>query len=198
MWNVERLWVLGQDEPTDRATDQTDEASKRVNECLSEWVSEWVSEPVSELADSLVTANHQTHSQASQRGSEPANRQATLNKGWLSISFVGWGWGWGSNVTNKPSVSDWVVQVSLWPSGLGLRLWNRRPEIDPHSRSRRDVTRLSNKRSPYLYGVATANRTKVTTPNKYGAEIISSTQVSDSHLSPPGALQSRRASLQRT
>ena len=40
------------------------------------------------------------------------------------------------------------------------------------SRSRRDVTRLSNKRSPYLFGVATANRTKVTTPNKYGAEII--------------------------
>ena len=40
------------------------------------------------------------------------------------------------------------------------------------SRSRRDVTRLSNKRSPYLFGVATANRTKVTTPNKYGAKII--------------------------
>ena len=40
------------------------------------------------------------------------------------------------------------------------------------SRSRRDVMRLSNKRSPYLFGVATANRTKVTTPNKYGAEII--------------------------
>ena len=41
-----------------------------------------------------------------------------------------------------------------------------------HSRSRGDVMRLSNKRSPYLFGVATANRTKVTTPNKYGAEII--------------------------
>ena len=41
-----------------------------------------------------------------------------------------------------------------------------------NSRSWRDVTRLSNKRSPYLFGVATANRTKVTTPNKYGAEII--------------------------
>ena len=41
-----------------------------------------------------------------------------------------------------------------------------------NSCSRRDVTRLSNKRSPYLFGVATANRTKVTTPNKYGAEII--------------------------
>ena len=41
-----------------------------------------------------------------------------------------------------------------------------------YSRSRRDVMRLSNKRSPYLFGVATANRTKVTTPNKYGAEII--------------------------
>ena len=41
-----------------------------------------------------------------------------------------------------------------------------------YSRSRRDVTRLSNKRSPYLFGVATANRTKVTTPNKYGAKII--------------------------
>ena len=44
--------------------------------------------------------------------------------------------------------------------------------VPDHSRSRRDVTRLSNKRSPYLFGVATANRTKVTTPNKYGAEII--------------------------
>ena len=42
----------------------------------------------------------------------------------------------------------------------------------PHYRSRRDVMRLSNKRSPYLFGVATANRTKVTTPNIYGAEII--------------------------
>ena len=41
-----------------------------------------------------------------------------------------------------------------------------------NSRSRCDVTRLSNKRSPYLFGVATANRTKVTTPNKYGAKII--------------------------
>ena len=41
-----------------------------------------------------------------------------------------------------------------------------------NSRSRRDVMRLSNKRSPCLFGVATANRTKVTTPNKYGAEII--------------------------
>ena len=41
-----------------------------------------------------------------------------------------------------------------------------------YSRSRRDVTRLSNKRSPYLFGVATANKIKVTTPNKYGAEII--------------------------
>ena len=45
-----------------------------------------------------------------------------------------------------------------------------------HSRSRRDDMRLSNKRSPYLFGVATANRTKVTTPNKYGAEIIARTQ----------------------
>ena len=41
-----------------------------------------------------------------------------------------------------------------------------------NSRSRRDFMRLSNKRSPYLFGVATANRTKVTTPNKYGTEII--------------------------
>ena len=46
--------------------------------------------------------------------------------------------------------------------------WN----FNRNSRSRRDVMRLSNKRSPYLFGVATANRTKVTTPNKYGAEII--------------------------
>ena len=52
---------------------------------------------------------------------------------------------------------------------LGAR---RRAFLSQHSRSRRDVTRLSNKRSPYLFGVATANRTKVTTPNKYGAEII--------------------------
>ena len=34
-------------------------------------------------------------------------------------------------VTNQPSVSDWVVQVPLWPSGLGVRLWNRRPGFDP-------------------------------------------------------------------
>ena len=44
--------------------------------------------------------------------------------------------------------------------------------MSAHSLSRRDVMRLSNKRSPYLFGVATANRTKVTTPNKYGTEII--------------------------
>ena len=36
----------------------------------------------------------------------------------------------GSSVTNQPSVSDWVVQVPLWPSGLGVELWNRRPGID--------------------------------------------------------------------
>ena len=35
-----------------------------------------------------------------------------------------------SFVTNQPSVSDWVVQVPLWPSGLGVGLWNRRPGID--------------------------------------------------------------------
>ena len=37
----------------------------------------------------------------------------------------------GSNVTNQPSVSDWVVQVPLWPSGLDVGLWNRRPGFDP-------------------------------------------------------------------
>ena len=44
--------------------------------------------------------------------------------------------------------------------------------VSTYSRSRRDVMRLSNKRSPYLFGVATANTTKVTTPNKYGTDII--------------------------
>ena len=37
----------------------------------------------------------------------------------------------GSSVTNQPSVSDWVVQVPLWPSGLGVGLWNERPGFDP-------------------------------------------------------------------
>ena len=36
-------------------------------------------------------------------------------------------------VTNQPSVSDWVVQVPLWPSGLGVGLWNRRPGFDPRT-----------------------------------------------------------------
>ena len=49
---------------------------------------------------------------------------------------------------------------------------NYYPSPPTYSHSRRDVMRLSNKRSPYLFGVATANRTKVTTPNQYGAEII--------------------------
>ena len=31
------------------------------------------------------------------------------------------------NKTNQPSVSDWVVQVPLWPSGLGVGLWSERP-----------------------------------------------------------------------
>ena len=35
----------------------------------------------------------------------------------------------GSNVTNQPSVSDWVVQVPLWPSGLGVGLWSERPGV---------------------------------------------------------------------
>ena len=66
-----------------------------------------------------------------------------------------------------------------WPSGLLSPssccwwVWLLAPlQLSPHSHSRRDVMRLSNKRSPYLFGVATANRTKVTTPNKYGAEVI--------------------------
>ena len=36
-------------------------------------------------------------------------------------------------VTNQSSVSNWVVQVPSWPSGLGVGLWNRRPEIDPRT-----------------------------------------------------------------
>ena len=55
---------------------------------------------------------------------------------------------------------------------LGWSVWRPRILIFQKHCSRRDVMRLSNKRSPYLFGVATANRTKVTTPNKYGAEII--------------------------
>ena len=43
---------------------------------------------------------------------------------------------WSSSVicvTNQPSVSDWVVQVPLWPSGLGVGLWNRLPGFDPRT-----------------------------------------------------------------
>ena len=43
---------------------------------------------------------------------------------------------WSSSVIcvmNQPSVSDWVVQVPLWPSGLGVGLWNRRPGYDPRT-----------------------------------------------------------------
>ena len=35
----------------------------------------------------------------------------------------------GSNVTNQSSVSDWVVQVPLWPSGLGVGLRSERPGV---------------------------------------------------------------------
>ena len=39
----------------------------------------------------------------------------------------------GSNVTNQPSVSEWVVKVLLWPSGLGVGLWSKRPGVrSPH------------------------------------------------------------------
>ena len=38
---------------------------------------------------------------------------------------------WKPTVTNQPSISDWVIQVPLWLSGLGVGLWNRRPRIDP-------------------------------------------------------------------
>ena len=39
----------------------------------------------------------------------------------------------GSNVTNQPSVSDWVIQVPLWPSGLGIGLWSEQPGVrSPH------------------------------------------------------------------
>ena len=37
------------------------------------------------------------------------------------------------SVMNQPSVRDWVVQVPLWPSGLGVGLWNRRPGFDPRT-----------------------------------------------------------------
>ena len=47
----------------------------------------------------------------------------------------------GSNVTNQTSVSDWVFQVPLWPNGLGLGLWNRRPGFDP--RTVRYITMLN-------------------------------------------------------
>ena len=36
-------------------------------------------------------------------------------------------------VTTQPSVSDWFVQVPLWPSGLGVGIWNRRPGINPRT-----------------------------------------------------------------
>ena len=32
---------------------------------------------------------------------------------------------------NQPSVSDWIIQVALWPSGLDIGLWNRQPGCDP-------------------------------------------------------------------
>ena len=31
----------------------------------------------------------------------------------------------------EPSINNWVIQVPLWPSGLGVGLWNRQPRIDP-------------------------------------------------------------------
>ena len=58
---------------------------------------------------------------------------------WVEAPRLGWKWPepggsdlkkGGISVTNQPSVSDWVVQVPLWPSGLGVELWNRRPGID--------------------------------------------------------------------
>ena len=36
------------------------------------------------------------------------------------------------NGMNQPNVSDWVVQVPLWPSGLGIGLWNQWPGIIPY------------------------------------------------------------------
>ena len=36
-------------------------------------------------------------------------------------------------VTNQSSISDWIVQVPLWPSGLGDGLWSERPGVrSPH------------------------------------------------------------------
>ena len=37
----------------------------------------------------------------------------------------------GSNVTKQPSVSDWILEVPLWPRGLGVGLWYRPPMMDP-------------------------------------------------------------------
>ena len=102
----------------------------------------------------------------------------------------------GSSIQNQVELSEWATgrfmhcnnQLHLQkapsdrPMSMSLRCFVRAigcvaslvisTEVCLHSRSRRDVMRLSNKRSPYLFGVATANRTKVTTLNKYGVEII--------------------------
>ena len=43
----------------------------------------------------------------------------------------GGGGGGGEEVTNQPSLR--VVQVPLWPSGLGVGLWNRPPGFDPRT-----------------------------------------------------------------
>ena len=39
----------------------------------------------------------------------------------------------GSNVRNEPNISNWVFQVPLCPSGLGVGLWSERPGVrSPH------------------------------------------------------------------
>ena len=69
----------------------------------------------------------------------------------------------GSNVTNQPSVSDWVVQVPLWPSGLGVGLWNRRPGIDTRTVRYTNLfvtTWLDNARTSTPGGYATTSDTQ--------------------------------------
>ena len=38
-----------------------------------------------------------------------------------------------TNVMNQPSLSNWVVQVPLWPCGLGAGLWSEWPGINPRT-----------------------------------------------------------------
>ena len=80
-----------------------------------------------------------------------------------------------SQATMMAGSSRWQSAVIGGNGAWRARMRTMNPKSNRtclYSRSRRHVMRLSNKRSPYLFGVATANRTKVTTLNKYGVEII--------------------------